>query len=56
MLQNLIRFLKDGRKCWVKQGKLFILTLLDKVAGFPVTLYHLEKSGNHNGGVESLRF
>ena len=23
MLQNLIRFLKDGRKCWVKQRELF---------------------------------
>ena len=43
MLQNLIRFLKDGRRCLVKQGELFILTLLDKVAAFPAALYYLEK-------------
>ena len=48
MPQNLIRFFKDGRKCWVKQGKLFILTLPDKVVVFPVALFHLEKSRNHN--------
>ena len=28
MLQNLIRFLKDGRNGWVKQGELFTLSLL----------------------------
>ena len=26
MPQDLIRFLKDGRKCWVKQGELSILS------------------------------
>ena len=31
MLQNLIRFLKDGRKCWVKQGEFLILSLLPGV-------------------------
>ena len=48
MLQNLIRFFKDGRKCWVNLGELFILTLLNKVVGFPVALYHLEKSGGYS--------
>ena len=47
-LQNLIRFLKDDRKCRVKQGEVFILTLLDKVVAFLVPLYHLEKPGDHN--------
>ena len=32
----------------MKQKWLFILTLLDKVVAFPVALYHLEKSGDHN--------
>ena len=31
MLENLIRFLKDGRMCLVKQGELFILSLLQGV-------------------------
>ena len=31
MVQNLIIFLKDGRMCWVKQGELFILSLLQSV-------------------------
>ena len=48
MLQNLIRFLEDGRKFWVKQGELFMITLQEKVVALPVALYHLEKSGNHN--------
>ena len=29
-------------------AELFILTPLDKVVAFPVALYHLEKSGDHN--------
>ena len=29
-------------------GELRILILLDKVVAFPVALYHLEKSGDHN--------
>ena len=33
MLQNLIRFLKDGRNGWVKQGELFALSLLPGVSG-----------------------
>ena len=55
MLHNLIRFLKNGRKCWVKLGKLFILILLNKVVAFPVARYHLEKSGDHND-IEALVF
>ena len=42
MLQNLIRLLKDGRRCWVKQEEFFTLTLLDKAVAFPVTLYNSE--------------
>ena len=52
---NLTRFLKDGRKCWVKQGDLFILILQDKVVVIRVALYHLEKSGDHND-IESRMF
>ena len=48
ILQNLIRYLKDGIKCWVKQGELFILALLNNVAAFPVAFYHLEKSSDHD--------
>ena len=48
ILQDLIRFLKDVRKCWVKQKEIFILTLLNKVVAFPFESYHLKKSGDHN--------
>ena len=46
MLQNLIRFLKNDRKCWVRQGELFGLTILDRLVSFLIALYHLEKSGD----------
>ena len=55
MLHNLIRLLKNGRRCWVKQGELFILILLNKVVAFHVALYQLEKSGDHNG-IKALVF
>ena len=48
MLQNVIKSFKEGTHKWVKQGELFILGILDKVAAFPVALYHLDKSGDHS--------
>ena len=49
MLENLIKMFKDGCYSWVKQREVFLLHLLDDMIAFPITIYHLDKSGDHTG-------
>ena len=48
MLENLIQMFKDGHLSWMKQGKVFLLHLLDDMVPFPMAIYHLEKCGDYN--------
>ena len=51
MLENLIQLFKDSHLSWIKQGEVFLVFLqhlLDNMVAFPITIYHLKKSGDYN--------